>query len=92
LISIRATIPDNLAMETIPLSDLPDNWKDTTIPVSLQELGSAWVARAQCSVLKVPSVVIPHEWNYILNPIHPEFSRITWHAGTRFSFDLRLLK
>jgi RES domain-containing protein len=92
LLSFRVTIPDSLAMETIQISDLPDDWRDTTIPVNLQELGSAWVVRGQSSVLKVPSVVIPHEWNYVLNPAHPEFSRITWDTGTRFSFDLRLLK
>lgn len=92
LISIRVTLPDDLTIETIHVSDLPDDWWDTTIPLSLQEIGSAWVARAQSAVLKVPSVVIPHEWNYVFNPVHPEFSKITWDRGTRFSFDRRLHK
>jgi RES domain-containing protein len=90
--SFRVTIPGDLRVETIHTSDLPNDWRDTTIPVSLQELGSSWVVRARSSVLKVPSVVIPHEWNYVLNPAHPEFPRIAWDRGTRFSFDLRLLK
>jgi RES domain-containing protein len=63
-------------METIQISDLPDDWRDTIIPVNLQKLGSAWVVRGQSSVLKVPSVVIPHEWNYVLNPAHPEFPEL----------------
>jgi RES domain-containing protein len=38
-----------------------------------------------------PSVVIEHEWNYLLNPGHPDFSNITWDRPTPFSFDPRLL-
>jgi RES domain-containing protein len=57
----------------------------------LQQLGTDWVTNAKSAVLKVPSVVIEHEWNYVLNPRHPEFSRITWDAAAVFSFDQRLL-
>lgn len=92
LVSIRATIPDGLKIEAISASHLPLEWKDKIIPVSLQQLGTDWVANAKSAVLKVPSVVIEHEWNYVLNPRHPEFSQITWDAAAVFSFDQRLLK
>jgi RES domain-containing protein len=38
----------------------------------------------------VPSVVIPEERNYLLNPAHPHFSRISWNTPEPFRFDLRL--
>lgn len=91
LVSIRATIPDGLKIEAISASHLPLEWKDKIIPVSLQQLGTDWVTNAKSAVLKVPSVVIEHEWNYVLNPRHPEFSQITWDAAAVFSFDQRLL-
>ena len=91
LVSIRATIPDSLAIETIQVSDLPGDWKKTLIPVTLQERGTSWVNRAKSPVLKVPSVVIEHEWNYVLNPNHPDFRRITWDTAIAFSLDPRLL-
>jgi RES domain-containing protein len=91
LVSIRATIPDSLTIETIHASDLPDDWKDTIIPVALQELGTSWANQAKSLVLKVPSVVIQHEWNYVLNPLHPDFPKTTWDTGIAFSFDSRLL-
>jgi RES domain-containing protein len=91
LVSVRATIPDSLKIETIDPTHLPVDWKDTIIPVSLQQLGSDWANNAKSPVLKVPSVVIEHEWNYVLNPLHPDFSKISWDAGIRFSFDPRLL-
>ena len=92
LISIKATIPDSLKIETIDIANLPSDWKDKIIPVSLQEVGSSWANQARSPVLKVPSVVIGHEWNYVLNPLHPDFSKITWDTGLGFSFDPRLLK
>ena len=90
LVSIRATIPDSLQIETIDVSNLPGDWKDKIIPVSLQELGTSWASKGKCPVLKVPSVVIEHEWNYVLNPLHQDFSKIAWDTSIGFAFDPRL--
>lgn len=90
LVSVRATIPDTLQIETIDISSLPGDWKDEIIPVSLQELGTSWANQGKHPVLRVPSVVIEHEWNYVLNPLHPDFSKITWDTSIGFSFDPRL--
>lgn len=60
------------------------------IPVELQELGTSWATGARTPVLQVPSVLIEHEWNYILNPVHPDFPQIIWDTGIAFSFDPRL--
>jgi RES domain-containing protein len=92
LVSIRATIPDSLQIEAIEASHLPGDWKDQIIPESLQERGTAWATQGKCPVLKVPSVVIEHEWNYVLNPLHPDFSKIRWDAPRKFAFDPRLFK
>jgi RES domain-containing protein len=91
LVSIKATIPDSLSIETLKASDLPSDWKEKIIPVTLQELGTSWANRAKSPVLKVPSVVIEHEWNYVLNPLHPDFPNIFWDNAIGFSFDPRLL-
>ncbi len=90
LISVRATIPESVSIQTIHLSDLPGNWKDKIIPAAVQNLGTAWANRAASPVVKVPSVVIEEEWNYVLNPLHPDFNRIIWETGVPFSFDSRL--
>jgi RES domain-containing protein len=92
LVSVKARIPETLAIQTILPSDLPGNWKDKIIPVGLQELGTSWARGAKVPILKVPSVVIEHEWNYVLNPLHPEFPRIIWDPALAFSFDPRLLR
>ncbi len=41
-----------------------------------QTFGNAWIAAKSSAVLRVPSVVIPQEFNYLMNPEHPDFPRI----------------
>ena len=47
--------------------------------------------RREKPVLEVPSVVIPSEMNYVINPNHPEFSRLKWEDPLPFRFDPRLV-
>jgi RES domain-containing protein len=41
-------------------------------------------------VLKVPSVVVKDEFNYIINPLHPKSREIKIAEQKPFSFDARL--
>jgi len=42
--------------------------------------------------LIVPSAVIPHENNYLLNSAHRDFSQIRLRKAEPFSFDPRIWK
>jgi RES domain-containing protein len=55
-----------------------------------RDLGTSWAHGLTTAVLSVPSVVIPRERNYILNPAHPDFSRIQFSGPEPFYFDDRL--
>jgi len=59
---------------SIHLKDLPPNWKDLAAYPLLQDLGSDWYVRNKSLVLKVPSAIIPQEFNYVINLNHPDFS------------------
>lgn len=85
----RASIPDGVSVEVIALHDLPDNWGDPAAPLVLRELGQAWLETAATAVLKVPSAVVREEWNYLLNPEHPDFTRLRFGKPERFEFDRR---
>ena len=39
--------------------------------------GDAWLSGKTSCVLRVPSRVVPEEANYLLNPLHPDFGKIT---------------
>jgi RES domain-containing protein len=66
---------------------------DTASPFilqSTQRFGDAWLRENRSPVLQVPSAIIPEEANYILNPLHPEFARLRFGAGSVFTLDPRL--
>jgi len=44
------------------------------------------------AVLSVPSATVPSERNYLLNPMHLDFSKVTINKAVPFSFDSRLWK
>jgi RES domain-containing protein len=52
--------------------------------------GDAWLAEARSAVLQVPSVLVPHAWNVLLNPSHPDASQASLRSVEPFDFDPRL--
>ncbi len=65
-----------------------------TSPMSpdTKAIGDAWLASNQSALLRVPSVLAPESWNYLLNPIHPAAQAIAETARYPFGFDMRLLE
>jgi RES domain-containing protein len=57
----------------ISVAELPKGWRGMNSYPKLQQLGSDWYQNKRSLVLKVPSAVIPYEYNYIININHPDF-------------------
>jgi len=91
-IMISATLPSNLKIERITPDQLPADWRELGAREQLQAIGSDWAKRISSAVLAVPSAVIPTETNYLLNPMHPSFSRIKIGEARAFITDLRLIR
>lgn len=89
---VRAATFDASLVSAIDAADLPRRWRSSPAPLAVQGVGDDWVAGGRSAVLRVPSAVIPAEFNYLLNPAHPDFAPITLGPRRRFSFDPRLLK
>jgi RES domain-containing protein len=87
---IEARVPEEL-IETLPHVDLPDDWNALPESNSTRELGTKWAAEKRSAVLGVPSVVIPSEFNFLLNPEHPNFSKIEIGIPKPVGWDPRLL-
>jgi RES domain-containing protein len=84
-------IPDELIAVFDPRR-LPANWRELPAPPETKEIGTGWVVSASSAVLKIPSVLVPVEHNYVLNPAHPDFDRIEIGKPEPFSFDPRMWK
>jgi RES domain-containing protein len=75
-------IPDEVLIEQTPWIDLPDS----------QLFGDAWLREMRTAVLRVPSIAVNRmESNFVLNPRHPDFSRIRHDSPQEFVFDPRFL-
>lgn len=67
------------SIRQIQLEELPDNWRTMAGQSVLQAIGASWYESKESLVLKVPSVVIPQEFNFAINTEHPLFSEyIKW--------------
>jgi RES domain-containing protein len=88
---IPAEFEDALIV-TIELEELPEEWRDDPPPSSTQRIGDRWVASGESAVLRVPSALLPKEWNSIFNPRRPLFSSVRIGEQEPLSFDPRLLK
>lgn len=83
---------DDSMVTAVARVHLPTNWKDHPTPTETRAIGDKWVADRPSAVLQVPSVVVPDECNYVLNPSHPDFGRVMIGTPTPFPFDPRLPK
>ena len=82
---------DEALIEKVPLNRLTADWRVEPPPPSTKAVGDDWVRDKRSAVLALPSVIIPGELNYLLNPAHPAFKRITIGKPEKFAFDSRLL-
>lgn len=85
-------IPDNIAIKVLTKYDLPSGWQSLAPSPELQCIGDEWIDTAKYAVLRIPSVVIADEYNYLINPLHPDAENITIVNTQPFVFDQRLKK
>ena len=71
-------------------ASLPKRWREFPATSQTQKLGDAWAASQVSPALRVPSVIIPTEFNYLLNPAHPKFPALKISKAQPLSFDPRL--
>lgn len=83
---------DNAMVKQLNAADLPKGWRSYPASNVTRDIGTAWVASGVSVVLAVPSVIVPEEWNYILNPAHPEFSKVLVGRAQVIEIDARLRK
>lgn len=91
VVSLAADLPTTVSVSTVAIASLPANWDTVINHPDVQTIGTAWVAANSSAILQVPSAIIPAECNFLLNPKHPDFHKITWSSPTPFTFDSRLL-
>jgi RES domain-containing protein len=92
LVLATADVPESISRERIHAADLPSRWRDIPAPPELSRVGDDFVRRAECCVLLVPSALAVNENNWLVNPRHPEFPKITLNLPEPLHYDARMFK
>jgi len=86
---VRITIPGHLDIESVEPSALP-GW-DSEDPTVSRDFGDTWLREMRTAILRVPSVITEgRENNILVNPLHPQFSKITVTTPEDIHWDIRL--
>ncbi len=83
---------DETLVTDAAISDLPRDWRRSPPGRTTQAIGDDWVRSASTAVLRLPSVIVLQESNYILNPHHLDFDEIEIGPIQTIDIDPRLLK
>lgn len=77
-------------MHTISQENLPEIWDAPFPGPELQKIGDQWLLSQKSLILSIPSVLIHEEYNYLINPLHPDFSSLNISAVEPLALDKRL--
>ncbi len=86
-VCLDATLPEDLLEKP---ARVPDSWRRYPHTQETQAFGTAWLQSARSVALRLPSALVPGEFNYLLNPAHPQFAKVRIGKPEPFSLDPRL--
>lgn len=89
---VKIDVPASLwkAREIISPADLDPTWVAEPPGCTTVELGDAWIAGESAALLLVPSVMIPEEYNVLINPAHAGSTKFSVKVVRQFVYDPRL--
>jgi RES domain-containing protein len=86
---VEIEIPDDIEILELSIDELPENWDSKPPILETQFIGDDFVSQKNAAVLKVPSAIVPPEFNYLINPNHPDSAKIKVISTQRLQFDNR---
>lgn len=85
-------IPENWAIITLEIHGQFSSETLSLLPSkeeASRKFGDKWLLEKRSLCLKVPSFVLPQEYNVLLNPLHPEMTKVVVKDVSPFVFDPR---
>ena len=82
---------DDALVTSIEPGDLSQNWNAYPPDPATQMAGDKWIVEGTSAILRVPSAMVPGEFNYLLNPRHPDFGSIRIGDPEDLHLDPRIL-
>lgn len=86
---VEIDIPEDVEILELKFKDLPFDWDAKPPSFVTQYIGDDFVHSKDAAVLKVPSSIVPPEYNYLINPNHPDSKKIKVISKEPLRFDKR---
>ena len=87
---VELELPETALIEEISVPVLPPDWKNFPHNPETKAFGDTFFLNQKALVLKVPSAVVQGDFNFLINPAHPEFQLLKILSSELFEFDSRL--
>jgi len=87
---VEIEIPDEIPILELSIEQLPENWDSKPPILETQFIGDDFVSQNNAAVLKVPSSIVPPEFNFLINPNHADSAKIKVISMQKLQFDQRL--
>lgn len=88
-VMLEIDVPNELQVLEIAEAELTQSWNSHPPLSESQKIGDAFIHAEVYPICKVPSAVVSGDHNYLINPHHPQFERISVAKVEDFSFDRR---
>ncbi|MTI32085.1 RES family NAD+ phosphorylase [Xanthovirga aplysinae] len=85
---LTISLPDHLPI--FELETLPKSWNKLPPAKSTKLIGDQYIKENKYLIFKAPSTVVLGDYNYLLNPRHPDFKKVEINKTEPFQFDPRL--
>jgi RES domain-containing protein len=85
---VSLQLPDD-AIEEIEIGSLPRNWREFPHTSRTRDFGNALLLPAGSLVLRFPSAIFPHEFNYLINPAHPRIKEVSIVSVNDYKYDMQ---
>lgn len=92
LVAIPLEIPNSLKIVEVSIKALNSDWRVSPPSNSTRDIGTEWAQKGYSPILRVPSTVVPGEYNLVLNPKHSDFLKIKIGKPQPFTLEERMWK
>ena len=87
---LKVEAPDDIPVMKVSLTSLPADWKNNE--EATREIGDAWLEKSVSALMRVPSVIMPETYNWLLNPRHADAKKVIILHSEKHLYDSRLFK
>ncbi len=90
---VEVSVPDAVwaAARQMDQTQLPVGWDAEPASKTSIDFGTRWIVGRSTALLIIPSVIVPEEFNVLVNPAHADMAGVTARKVRKWTFDPRLL-